>query len=104
MARVAIKTIAKILDAHFEGKLPYRLTDEGTAVGLYEIQERMNGDRYLFAICQFRVTLANDQWHLYWKRKFDAWWPYSLPEAGRKFSLRARVQQVLDDSWGCFWG
>jgi len=36
-------------------------------------------------------------------RKFDAWWPYVLPETGRKFTLRARMQQVLDDWDGCFW-
>jgi hypothetical protein len=103
-ARRAIKTIAEMLDAHFEGRLPYRLTDEGTAIGVYQIQQRMNGDRYLFAICQLRMTLATRQWHLYWMRKFDAWWPYPLPEAGRKFTLRARMQQVLEDEWGCFWG
>ena len=104
VARRAIKTIAKMLDAHFEGRLPYRLTDEGTAIGVYEIQQRRNGDKYLFAICQLRLTLASRQWHLYWMRKFDAWWPYPLPQRGRKHTLRARVQQVLEDRWGCFWG
>ena len=103
VARAAIKTIAKMLDNHFEGRLPYRLTDEGTAVGLYEIQQRRNGDRYLFPICQLRLTLASRQWHLYWMRKFDAWWPYPLPESGRKHTLRARIEQVLQDQWGCFW-
>jgi len=104
VARMAIDTIVEMLDEHFEGRLPYRLTDEGTAVGLYEIQKRMNGDRYLFAICQLRVTLATRQWHLYWMRKFDAWWPYPLPESGRRFTLRARMEQVLQDRWGCFFG
>jgi hypothetical protein len=104
IARAAIKTIAGILDIHFEGQLPYRLTDEGTAVGIYEIQQRMNGDKYLFAICQLRLTLTSRQWHLYWMRKFDAWWPYPLPERGRKHTLKARIQQVLEDEWGCFWG
>ena len=104
VARGAIKTITKMLDAHFEGRLPYRLTDEGTAIGVYEIQQRRNGDKYLFVICQLRLTLASRQWHLYWMRKFDASWPYSLPERGRKHTLRARVQQVLEDRWGCFWG
>jgi hypothetical protein len=104
VARGAIKTMGKMLDDHFEDCLPYRLTDEGTAVGLYEIQERTNGDRYLFAICQLRVTLATRQWHLYWMRKFDAWWPYPLPESGRRFTLRARMHQVLEDRWGCFFG
>ena len=104
VARAAIKTIAKMLDDHFEGRLPYRLTDEGTAVGLYEIQQRRNGDRYLFPICQLRLTLDSRQWHLYWMRKFDAWWPYPLPESGRKHTLRARIEQVLQDQWGCFWG
>lgn len=104
LARDAIKTIAAALDVHFEGRLPYRLTDEGTAVGVYEIQERRNGDKYLFAICQFRVTLEGRTWHLYWRRKFDAWWPYPLPEHGRKHTLQARLQQVLEDLDGCFWG
>ena len=92
-----------MLDAHFEGLIQYRLTDEGTGVGVYHIQERTNGDRYLFPICQLRLTLATGQWHLYWMRKFDAWWPYVLPETGPTFTLRARMQQVLDDWHGCFW-
>ena len=104
VARQAIKTIAKMLDTHFEGRVPYRLTDEGTAIGVYEIQQRMNGDRYLFPICQLRLTLTTRQWHLYWMRKFDAWWPYPLPKRGRKHTLRARIQQVLEDEFGCFWG
>ena len=103
VARMAIKAIAKMLDQHFEGQVPYRLTDEGTGIGLYEIQERQNGDKYLFPVCQFRLTLATRQWHLYWMRKFDAWWPYPLPERGRKHTLNARIQQVLEDRWGCFW-
>jgi hypothetical protein len=37
-------------------------------------------------------------------RKFDAWWPYPLPKTGRKHSLKARIQQVLEDEFGCFWG
>jgi hypothetical protein len=104
LARGAMKTMSKMLDEHFEGRLPYRLTDEGTGVGLHEIQERMNGDKYLFPICQLRVTLGTRQWHLYWMRKFDAWWPYPLPESGRRFTLRSRMEQVLEDRWGCFWG
>ena len=62
-----------------------------------------SGESFLFAICQLRLTLADNHWHLYWMRKFDAWWPYSLPLTGRKFTLRARMQQVLDDEYGCFW-
>jgi len=104
VAQGAIKTISKMLDDYFEGRLPYRLTDEGTAIGIYEIQQRMNGDKYLFAICQLRLMMADNRWHLYWMRKFDAWWPYSPPSTGRKYSLRARVQQVLEDEYGCFWG
>ncbi|MCP4535868.1 MAG: DUF3024 domain-containing protein [Chloroflexi bacterium] len=104
VARRAIKTIGKMLDEHLKGRMPYRLTDEGTAVGVYEIQQRMNGETYLFPICQLRLTLETEQWHLYWMRKFDAWWPYSLPKTGRQFTLAARVQQVLKDEWGCFWG
>ena len=104
VARRAIKTVGTTLDAHFQGRLPYRITDEGTAIGVYEIQQRSNGDKYLFPICEFRLTLASNQWHLYWMRKFDAWWPYPLPERGRKFTLKARLQQVLEDQFGCFWG
>lgn len=73
VARQAIQTAAAALDAHFEGRLPYRLTDEGTAIGVYHIQQRTNGDRYLFPICQFRLTLESQMWHLYWMRRFDAW-------------------------------
>jgi hypothetical protein len=73
LARRAIKAIAKMLDEHFESQVPYRLTDEGTGIGLYEIQERENGDRYLFPVCQLRLPLAIGQWHLYRMRKFDAW-------------------------------
>ena len=103
IAREATRTMARMLDAHFEGRVPYRLTDEGTAVGLCGIEQGITGDTYLFPICQLRLTLETGQWHLYWMRKFDAWWPYSLPEKGRKMTLRARMQQVLEDEWGCFW-
>jgi hypothetical protein len=102
-ARQPIKTIAAMLDAHFEGHLPYRLTDEGTAIGVYTIQQRMNGEKYLFPISQLRLTLDSRQWYLYWMRKFDAWWPYSLPETGRTYTLRARLQQVVADEDGCSW-
>ena len=104
VARQAIKTIAAMLDEHFEGRLPYRLTDEGTAIGVHEIQQRMSGDEYLFPVCQLRLTLESRQWHLYWMRKFDAWWPYSPPETGRKHALESRLQQVVEDEHGCFWG
>ena len=104
VARRAIRTIEATLVAHFEGRVPCRVIDEGTAIGVYQIQKRMNGEEYLFAICQFRLTLSTNRWHLYWMRKFDAWWPYSPPEAGRKHTLRARLQQVLDDEFGCYWG
>jgi hypothetical protein len=104
VARHAIKLITKMFDAHFEGRLRYRVTDEGTAIGVYHIQRRMDGVEYLFAICQLRLTMETNQWYLYWRRKFDAWWPYSAPTHGRKYTLRARVQQVLDDEYGCFWG
>jgi hypothetical protein len=104
VARGAIKTIAATLDERFQGRLPYRLTDEGTAIGVHEIQQRRNGDKYLFAICQFRLTLKSRMWHLYWMRKFDAWWPYPPPSSGRRYTLKARLQQVLEDEYGCFWG
>ncbi|MBU0490260.1 MAG: DUF3024 domain-containing protein [Chloroflexi bacterium] len=104
VARHAIKTITALLDERFSGQPPCRITEEGTAIGIYEVQQRQNGDVYLFPICQLRLTLATRQWHLYWMRAFDAWWPYSLPDRGHKYALKARVQQVLDDEHGCFWG
>ena len=104
VARRTTKTIAKTLDQHFGGRLRYRVTDEGTAVGLYEIQQRMDGEEYLFPTCQLRLTLTTNQWHLYWMRKFNAWWPYPLPKAGHRYTLKARLQQVLEDEDGCFWG
>jgi hypothetical protein len=104
VARRAVKEITRTLDARFEGhSLRYRVTDEGTAIGVYQVQERANGEEFLFRICQFRLTLEGMKWHLYWMRKFDAWWPYSLPRRGRRFTLRARLQQVLEDEYGCFW-
>lgn len=104
-ARQAVKTIAATLEDHFEGRLPYRLTDEGTAIGLYEIhQRRQTREQYLFPVAQFRLTVASTHWHLYWMRQFDAWWPYSPPLKGPKYTLRARVHQVIADEHGCFWG
>lgn len=103
VARGAIKTIGAALDRHFEGRVPYRLTDEGTGVGVYQIQERWNGDRHLFPVCQFRLTLKEEMWHLYWMRKFDAWWPYPAPEGRYRYSLKARIRQVLADEDGAFW-
>ncbi len=103
VAHRAIKTIAALLDAHFQGRVPYRITDEGTAIGVYQIQERMDGEKYLFPICQLRLTLAGVQWHLYWMRKFGAWWPYPLPKARQSHALKARLEQVLEDKFGCFW-
>jgi hypothetical protein len=53
-----------------------------------------------------RVTLATGHWHLYWWRKFDAWWPYPPPERGAhstRYTLSARLRQVLADEHGCFW-
>ena len=79
-------------------------TDEGAAISVYQIQERMNGDKYLFPICQFRLTLEGRIWHLYWMRKFDAWWPYPSHVTGRQHTLRTRMQQVLGDDHGYFWG
>ena len=102
-ARRARKTIAAMLE-EWSPELPYRTTDEGTAIGVYEIQQRQNGDKYLFEICQLRLTVTSMHWHLYWMRSFDAWWPYPLPRQGRKHTLRARLQQVLEDEFGCFWG
>ena len=99
----ARKTIAEILEA-WSPDFPHRITDEGTAIGVHEIQQRRNGDKFLFGICQLRWTAATDQWHLYWLRSFGAWWPYSLPERGQKHTLRARMQQVIEDEFGCFWG
>jgi len=103
IAHRARNTIAAMLK-EWSPDLPYRTTDEGTAIGVYQIQQRQNGDKYLFAICQLCLTVASMHWHLYWMRSFDAWWPYPLPEEGRQHTLRARLQQVLEDEFGCFWG
>ncbi len=103
VARRARKTIAAMLD-EWSPDLPYRITDEGTAIGVYEIRQRRSGDEYLFPVFQLRLTVASMHWHLYWMRSFDAWWPHSLPRQGRKHTLRARLQQVLEDEFGCFWG
>jgi len=103
IARRARETIAEMLE-EWSPDLPYRTTDEGTAIGVYEIQQRQNGDKYLFPICQLRLTVTRMHWHLYWMRSFDAWWPYALPRQGRKHTLRARLQQVFEDEFGCFWG
>jgi hypothetical protein len=103
IAHQARKTIAAMLE-EWSPNLPYRSTDEGTSVGIYEIQQRQSGDRYLFAICQLRLTVISMHWHLYWMRSFDAWWPYPLPRQGRQHTLRARLRQVLEDEFGCFWG
>ena len=103
VAHRARKTIAAMLE-EWSPALPYRTTDEGTAIGICEIQQRQSGEKYLFEICQLRLTVTSMHWHLYWMRSFDAWWPYPLPRQGRKHTLRARLRQVLEDEFGCFWG
>lgn len=104
LAGRAIKRIKRALD-ELPGESPCRVTDEGTAIGVYEVQQRYHTDReYLFPVCQFRLTVETGRWHLYWMRKFDAWWPYSLPERGHKYALEARIRQLLQDKDGCFWG
>lgn len=45
-ARRDIMRIARIPDDDFQGELPYRVTDEGIATGVYHIQQRANGDEY----------------------------------------------------------
>jgi hypothetical protein len=103
IARHVVQTIDAALREHFQEGGFYRMTDEGTAIGVYEIQQRwQTKEPYLFPVCQFRLT--GKKWHLYWMRKFDAWWPYRPPEHGHKFTLQARLQQLLDDEDGCFWG
>ena len=103
IARGAIEQIGAALDAHFTWPMAYRLTDEGTGIGLHQIQERMNSDRFLFPICQFRLTLKGQMWHLYWMRRFDAWWPYPPPMGRHRYTLKARIEQLLLDEDGCFW-
>lgn len=68
VAQQALKTIGRTLADYG----PLRLTDEGTRLGVYQIQQRMNGDRFLFPICHFRLTAQGTKWHLYWMQKFDA--------------------------------
>lgn len=67
-ARRSIRQISRMLEDHCQGELPYRFPEEGIAVGLYHIQQRANGDEYLFLICQLRMTVATGQWQLYWMR------------------------------------
>jgi hypothetical protein len=103
IARRVVQTIDAALREHFPEGGSHRITDEGTAIGVFEIQHRwQTQEPYLFPACQFRLT--GKKWHLYWMRKFDAWWPYPPPEQGRELSLQARLQQFLDDEDGCFWG
>ena len=60
IARRSLKTIAKALDKHLQGRLAYRLTDEGTALGLYEIRQRWQSkQKFLFPVAQFRLTVAS---------------------------------------------
>jgi len=58
-------------------------TEEGMAISVYQIQKRMNCDKYLFLICQHRLILESCIWHRYWMRKLNAWWPYPSPETVR---------------------
>ncbi|MCK4314690.1 MAG: DUF3024 domain-containing protein [Anaerolineae bacterium] len=53
----------------------------------------------MFAICQLRLTIASNQWYLYWMRKFDAWWPYPLPKTGTNST---RIHTDETDSHGFF--
>lgn len=99
----AQKAIAAMLEERAPG-MPYRIVDEGTAIGVYEIRQRRSGDEHLFALFQLRLTRASMHWHLYWMRAFDAWWPYLPAEGRRKRTLKARLQQVVEDEFGCFWG
>ena len=103
VARQARTTIAAMLE-EWSPDLPYRIEDEGAAIGVYEIKKRRSGDEYLFPICQLRLTVTSMHWHLYWMRSFDAWWPHALPKKSRKHTLTARLRQVLKDEFGCFWG
>jgi hypothetical protein len=101
-ARRAAKQVEKALtDAGFTRM---RVTDEGTAIGVYEIMTRSNGDYFLMPCCQLRWTSAGNLWHLYWMRKFHAWWPYPPSATGHRFSLAARIRQLITDPDGCFWG
>ena len=75
VAQNAVRVIKKMLNTDIGARVPLRITDEGTAIGVHEIQQRGNGDQYLFPTCQFRLSIEENIWHLYWMRKFDAWWP-----------------------------
>jgi hypothetical protein len=99
----ARRAIAAMLEERAPG-MPYRILDEGTAIGVYEVRRRMSGEAHLFALFQLRLTRASMHWHLYWMRAFDAWWPYLPTEGRRPYSLKVRLQQVRDDEFGCFWG
>ena len=64
VARRAVRTAAEMLDARFQGRPSCRVTDEGTAIGVYGIRQGKSGEEYLFAICQLRLTVTSKQWHL----------------------------------------
>ena len=48
VANQARDAISVIVEERAPG-LAYRTTDEGTAIGMYEVRRRQNGDEYLFA-------------------------------------------------------
>jgi hypothetical protein len=102
------RTIAKIkktLRANFPENFKFRVTDEGTAIGVYEIQKRFQSEEeYLFPGFQLRLTLENGWWHVYWRRKFDVWWPYVPDTPMRNHSLTEILNIVIVDKHGCFWG
>ena len=104
-SRVARRTctqIRNLLTVHFAARRDFRITDEGTAIGVYHIRYHNTGMAYLHPIAQLRATLPTRHWHLY-ARHNDLWWPIAPPVSGRyRFTLKTRVQQIIDDRGGRF--
>lgn len=105
LARRTTTTVRNTLSAAHAGLKALRITDEGTAIGAYEISYNAIGEAFLLPICQLRLATATRQWHLYsFNRSDGEWWPYAPPESGRyRYTLKTRLQQVIDDRQRRFW-
>lgn len=103
VARRAATQVRNLLTIHFASRRDIRITDEGTALGVYHIRYHNTGLVYLHPIAQLRATLPTRHWHLY-ARHNDQWWPIAPPASGRhRFTLKTRIQQIIDDRDNRFW-
>jgi hypothetical protein len=105
IAQRTIAKIKKVFKASFPESFKFRVTDEGTAIAVYEIQKEFDDEgEYLRPGFQLRLTLENGWWHVYWRRKFEVWWPYVSDDTTRTHSLTEVLEMVIADKHGCFWG